>query len=221
MKKTLTEDDIKNIAAQLRKPEGELGVKVSEAMNTNNLPMTLKSIQSLGILDHDKILEIGHGNCGHLSEILKSANNVRYYGLDISKLMKQEAEKRNHKAVLEEMATYQLYDGTQIPYQDQAFDKIMTVNTIYFWKNPVELMKEIYRVLNKNGHFSICFAQKEYMSELPFTQYGFQLYDSRMIEEIAHEAKFKLACVSDHTDQVESKTGEEVERKFTVMVFAK
>jgi len=35
----------------------------------------------------------------------------------------------------------------KIPFQDNEFNKVCTANTIYFWPNPHEDIKEIYRVL--------------------------------------------------------------------------
>lgn len=37
------------------------------------------------------------------------------------------------------------------PYPDERFNKVFTVNTIYFWNNPIEDLKEIRRVLKTDG----------------------------------------------------------------------
>ncbi len=39
MNQKLTEEEIKAIAAQLRKPDGELGTQVAQIMNVGNQPM--------------------------------------------------------------------------------------------------------------------------------------------------------------------------------------
>ena len=46
--------------------------------------MTRQAINSLNILDGEQVLELGHGNCAHLSYVLKHNKNVQYYGLEIS-----------------------------------------------------------------------------------------------------------------------------------------
>ena len=50
--------------------------------------MTIDSIKSLKLLKSDVLLEIGHGNCGHLEKIYSETNGVKYFGLEISETMK-------------------------------------------------------------------------------------------------------------------------------------
>ena len=43
----------------------------------------------------------------------------------------------------------------------------MTVNTIYFWSNPVKLIGEIERTLKLNGICVLTFGDKDFMQKLP------------------------------------------------------
>jgi hypothetical protein len=45
-----TNDDLKQLASQLRKPNGMVGIKIGELMNETNIKMTLR------IIDHSKNL---------------------------------------------------------------------------------------------------------------------------------------------------------------------
>ncbi len=67
---------------------------------------------------------------------LKQAKNIRFFGLEISKTMQQEAESINKNLLNQAHIEFQLYDGKTISFQDNSFDRIMTVNTVYFWENP-------------------------------------------------------------------------------------
>jgi SAM-dependent methyltransferase len=60
-----------------------------------------------------------------------------------------------------------LYEGKKLPFEDETFDKIFTVNTVYFWENPVEFLNEIYRVLKDDGTFVLTFGQRDFMEKLP------------------------------------------------------
>jgi hypothetical protein len=64
-----TKDELKGIEQQLSNPEGEFGVEIAKNMNESNIQMTIDSIKSLILLESDMLLEIGHGNCGHLEYI--------------------------------------------------------------------------------------------------------------------------------------------------------
>lgn len=221
MTKEPTEADLIELAAQLGCPSGENGMEVATEMNKTNISMTLKAIETLQIANGNAVLELGHGNAAHLGKILKAAQNVTYQGLDISELMNEEAQKLNDNFVQNKQASFTLYDGTNIPQADAAFDKVMTVNTIYFWQEPAKLLGELYRVLKPKGRLSIAFAQKESMEKLSFTKYGFNIYDTKKVEELVATTDFKIADVANQYEKVKSKLGKLVERHFTVITLEK
>ncbi|SFO21695.1 Methyltransferase domain-containing protein [Paenimyroides ummariense] len=212
-------DDLKDLAKQLGNPEGETGIEVANMMNATNIGMTKHTITSLNLDKNDIVLELGHGNCGHLPFLMNQAKNLKYFGLEISELMQQEATKSNQNYIENNSAKFELYNGTEIPFDDAAFDKIFTVNTLYFWKNPDLLLNEIYRVLKPNGIFALTFADKSFMDKLPFTPFGFNLYSLKDAEELLQKNQFKILNSISQTEQVSSKTNEMVNRSFfTVLV---
>lgn len=206
-----TPEQLKELATQLSKPSGEQGVEVANMMHDSNLGMTMSTANALKISDNDSILELGHGNGKHITQVLAQAKNVDYQGLEIAELMKQEAENQNLVN-----ASFVLYDGQNIPFKDNSFTKAMTVNTIYFWQKPVELLNEVYRVLMPFGIFCIGFAQKEFMEMLPFTQHGFTLYNDEKLSSLIGQTDFKIAKLESHTEKVRSKADEMVDRTYTV-----
>ncbi len=214
----LSEQDIKNVAAQLACPSGEMGISVGNKMLTSNIGMIGAAINALDLEDNDTLLEIGHGIGGHIAELLEGLPILQYTGLELSELMSHEASKANAGY---SNAKFVIADATKMPFADGSFKKVMTINTIYFWKEPVLLLNEVYRVLQPGGQFAICFAQRSFMKHLPFTQYGFNLYDTDKVEELVESTQFQVADVFNHTEQVESQAGEWVEREFTVVVLEK
>lgn len=212
---------LKKLATQLSCPQNEEGIEVANMMHDSNIGMTRKTIAALEITAGDLILELGHGNCKHLSEILSQAENTSYYGLEISELMKKQAAENNVAATQGNRASFHLYNGNKIPFSDNTFDKILTVNTIYFWENPEAFIQEIYRVLKPKGHFAIGFADKDFMESLPFTAYGFDLYSKEKAYSLAEVAGFKVIDISSFTEKIRSKTGDEVERLFYVALAEK
>lgn len=141
----MEKQDLKILAQNLANPQGKKGIEIGEMMNDTNIGMTLESIQTLLIEDDEHILEIGHGNADHVKSILNKATNIKYTGIDISETMHNEAKRLNKH--FEGQADFVLYEGRKLPFQDKTFAKIFTVNTVYFWEQPVEYLNEIYRVL--------------------------------------------------------------------------
>lgn len=206
-----TPEQLKEMALQLSHPQGAYGITIADMMHDSNFGMTKSTIDGLQLVAGDKVLELGHGNGKHISEILNRAKDISYQGLEISELMKKEAETQNLTH-----ASFTLYDGKIIPFENEQFTKIMTVNTIYFWEKPIELLNEIYRVLQPNGICCIGFAQKEFMEMLPFTQHGFNLYNDTKFEQLANKTSFKLLGLNEHQEKIRSKANELVDRAYTV-----
>ena len=212
---------MKELAAQLRKPSGERGLEVAKMMNKTNIGMTLESIRNLNLKKGDSIMEIGHGNAGHLSFLFENAEDLHYTGYDISELMHEEAMVSNPNWIQNNLAEFKLYDGQNFPDQDNHFDKIFTVNTIYFWENPIEMLKEIYRILKPGGIFCITFVEKDFMKLLPFSAYGFRMYDPEDVESLIQTSEFKLKEIVRQTDFVQNKAGEKMQRKYATAVLNK
>lgn len=216
----MEDKDLKILARNLANPQGEKGIQIGEMMNATNIGMTLESIHALLIEDNENILEIGHGNAGHLKSFLKIAKDLKYTGIDISETMHNEAKNLNIEC--KDQAEFVLYEGEKLPFEDEVFDKIFTVNTVYFWKNPVEYLNEIYRVMKDNGTFVLTFGQRDFMEKLPFTVYDFKLYSNEEMEELISKSHFKRMKISEKEEQVQSKTGDEtVTRLYTVLTIKK
>lgn len=217
----LSEKEIKQLAAQLRSPDGSAGIEVGHKMHETNLNMTLATVEALKLTDGDIILEIGHGNAHHLEQILDITNDLSYSGLDISQTMHKEATRINTTFINSGQASFHLYNGDTFPFTDHHFHKMMTVNTIYFWENPLVILEEAHRILKNEGLFSISFAQKSFMEALPFPKYDFQLYDTNDVKTLAKKSPFQLANIQTQTEKVESKDGSQVERIFTIVSLQK
>ncbi len=217
----MKQEELHEIASQLKHPTGEKGIEMANMMHETNINMTRHSFQNLNISAGNVILELGHGNAGHLEFIFEQAENLKYYGLEMSELMFQEARQINRNFVSQKQAFFSVYDGNVIPFQDPFFDKIFTVNTIYFWQEPEKLLLEIYRVLKPNGVFCITFAEESFMKTLPFTQYEFKLYSSEKLEQLVQKTLFKMVHKETLTEKVKTRIGELVDRDFTTIVLEK
>ena len=216
----MDKDDLKILAQNLANPQGEKGIETGGMMNATNIGMTLESIKMLAIEDKENILEIGHGNAGHVENILNKAQHIKYTGIDISETMHNEARKLNEP--FKDKANFVLYEGEKLPFGDKVFDKIFTVNTVYFWQNPVEYLNEIYRVLKDNGTLVLTFGQRDFMEKLPFTQFDFNLYNNDEMEETVSKSYFKRMKISEREEKVKSKTGDEtITRLYTILTIKK
>ncbi len=214
----MEKDQLEALAAQLGNPSGEKGIEVAEMMNETNIGMTKNSISNLQLNAGDSVLELGHGNAGHLDFLFSQANEIHYTGLEISSLMHHEAKQSNQAHIETGKARFLLYDGGKMPVEDHTIDKVFTVNTIYFWKEPEMVFAELSRILKPGGTIALTFAHRSFMEMLPFTAFGFTLYNPDEILEIVSGTNFQLDHEDDQKEVVKTKTGESVERFFSTLV---
>ncbi len=164
------------MAAQLRRPSGEAGVQTGEWMNRGNVHMNIDTLEILNAAANDTILEIGMGNGFFVKDILQKDPSIKYTGCDFSEVMVTEAQQLNAAWINNGQAKFICADVADMPFADGSFNKIFTINTIYFWEDAIAILAQLKRVLKKNGTLIISLRPKHLMQNYPFTKYGFTLF---------------------------------------------
>lgn len=83
------------------------------------------------------------------------------------------------------------------------------------------MLLEIHRVLKPGGTFCLTFVEKDFMKLLPFSPFGFTMYNPENIEELVKNSSFKLEKIIRETDFVQNKLGEKMNRQFATAVLRK
>lgn len=214
-------EKLKILASQLKNPHGEKGLQVAEMMYQTNLSMIKHALQYLDIADGDTVLEIGYGNGKHIPLLFEKTPSILYQGLEISPLMYEQAIIENKRQILNQLVGLQLYNGRDIPFSETFFDRIFTVNTIYFWEFPELFLKELYRVLKLGGRLTISFIEENFMEKMPFTNFGFTYYNKNKINRLLKEIPFEMVDYQTEKENIKSKMGEWVEREFSTVSLIK
>ena len=183
------------LAAQLRKPAGEWAAKVGEFMNTGNALLNKRAIDALQVQPNDSILEIGMGNGFFVKDILAFHETASYTGYDYSPEMVNEAVKNNRGFVEANRAAFFCGDARKMLFKDAVFNKVLTVNTIYFWDNREEILAEIARVLQPGGMLVIGIRPEHIMKAYPMTKYGFKMYSAQELQDFLISGGFNIASV--------------------------
>ncbi len=217
MAKEWSVEELKEVAAQLGKPDGENGIKTADRMAQNNAGMTRRAVEIADLQKGDIILEIGPGNAAHLAMVFGATQIASYTGLDISETMITEASRINEKFIADGRADFVLSNSETIEFDDNYFDAVFTVNTLYFWKDPAQYAGEIRRVLKIGGIFVLAIADKKFMEKLPFTKYDFKLYDKNDAVSLLSNAGFAIDSVTEEVDVTMNNLGEEVSRDVIII----
>lgn len=192
----------KKIAAQLRRPHGQLAQYVGEQMNAGNRGLYEFMLGEVNISNGDDVLEIGYGNGHFYEEIFEKAPEAKISGLDFSEAMYNAATATNTHFI--EAGKLNLHHGSsnQMPFNDNSFDKVFCLNVIYFWEKPEEHLKEVLRVLKPGSKFYAGVRTKESLLQIPFTKYGFNVYHPEEWETIFKQNHFNNTSVK-HTVEKE------------------
>lgn len=149
------------IARQGRKPTGLLGRIVARVMAKETADENAFALELLQLQPEDAVLEIG---CGHGETLAKAANHVacgRLCGIDFSPVMHRHSTRRHRRLVAEKRIEFHLGSSDRLPFDDQSFDKVFAVHTIYFWETPHDHLVEARRVLKPGGRFVLGFRPAE------------------------------------------------------------
>ena len=178
------------VARQLHQPSGKLSGIFGIYMNFNNNYLNKLAVQALDIQPNDHILEVGFGGGGALYKILKNMHGGFVAGIDYSPDMVKRGKGKFQKSIASgKMA---LFEGnvTSMPFSDASFDKICTINTIYFWPESHAGLNEILCVLRPGGQLVVGIGPKDKMEKPPFTHYGFTLYSEQELRDLLAQAGF-------------------------------
>lgn len=113
------------------------------------------TISLLEIKPSDRLLEIGFGPGFGVELVSKIALKGFVAGVDHSEVMLRQASKRNARAVRNGSVELRLGSASNLPKFSEPFDKIYTINSIHFWSDPLECLKQLRELLRPGGHIAI------------------------------------------------------------------
>ncbi len=201
--------DPKELAALLRKPKGEKGIKVAEMLNATNIHITNFTYNSMALEDGQHILEIGFGNGKLMPELLKRNQSLTLTGVDFAEDMVAQGEILLKNYIESGHINLAVASVEALPFEDNYFDAICTINTLYFWPEANECCKEVLRVLKPGGRVYIGIRPKGDAQKVPATQFGFTLYEKKEAIALLESAGFKEVHVEEQTDPPVEFSGEQ------------
>jgi len=107
------------------------------------------TILALGARDEERILDLGCGTGLLLRRLGDREPAVRAWGVDLSADMLRVATDR--RPALRLAAA----DAHQLPFQNDAFDAVVSSSSMHHWARPDEVLLEIARVLRPGGRVVI------------------------------------------------------------------
>jgi len=137
--------------SQFGKPSGVLGHVIGHLMAFKNKERSWWVLPMLEIHQNDCVLEVGFGSGMDIRRVSEIAVDGFVAGVDHSPVMFEQARRRNRAAIESERVELQLCCASRLPYQDDFFNKVFSINAAQFWSDPAPMMREMRRVLRPGG----------------------------------------------------------------------
>ena len=141
------------VLRQLSHPSGAGGRAVAAAMNRGNRALNARAIDLLDVRPSSRVLDLGFGGGLTFSPLLARAGTVT--GVDRAHDMVTAASSRHADAVAAGRLHLHVGDVLDLPLPEAGVDRIITVNTVYFWTDLPAALAEVRRVLEPGGRLVV------------------------------------------------------------------
>ncbi len=158
----LRQRSIDAVRAQFRRPTGLWGIAAGLLMahRTSNRRRNAWAVSLLDVRRDDRVLELGFGPGLAIRELSRIAAEGYVCGIDHSELMLRWARRRNADGLRRGVVDLRLGSVDELPAFDALFDKILAVNAMMFWREPVARLAELRRLLRPGGLIAVAYQPR-------------------------------------------------------------
>jgi len=141
-------------------PRGPIGWVGARIMRKSNPTFYRAVAAELDLQPDDELLDVGCGSAGMLVE---PGAPLRYVaGLDASEIQLGMARERLAERIAAGTAEIVEGDAMALPWDDERFSVVTSINAMKFFPEPAGALREMYRVLRFGGRLAITMGEAEY-----------------------------------------------------------
>jgi SAM-dependent methyltransferase len=172
---------IGRLAERLGAPEHKVRQLINSQLGFKNFNALLNRYR---IAAAEKVLADQARHGATIARVAAAVSRGFVAGVDPSADMCRMAGRRNRQAVASGRVALRQASAEALPYPDRAFDKVLTVHTLYFWPDLVPPFREIARVLKAGGRLVLAHrSDKSAQREFPAPVYRFR-YDDEVTDAL-------------------------------------
>jgi ubiquinone/menaquinone biosynthesis C-methylase UbiE len=138
-----------------RFPMGQGGREVLDRMRDSHHDVTTWTLSLLSPEPGDTILDIGCGGGRALKRLSSLVPDGKLYGVDYAETAVACTKEENEADIASGKLTVVQGSVSALPFPDNTFDKIFSIESYYFWPDLQNDVKEILRVLKPGGRVFI------------------------------------------------------------------
>lgn len=156
-------------------------------------------LEQLDVRRNERVLEIGFGG-GDFLEALLRTDAQDLVGIDISDAMVARAKRRFRRELKEGRLRLLTASAEALPRRESGFDKVCSVNTVYFWSRPAAVFAELARVTTSGGTLALAFQTPESVRRWPGYKHGFHVYGADELAGLMEAAGFHPPAITTGSD---------------------
>ncbi len=137
------------------KPHGKAGEEMLRRMGESHSGVTDWALNTLELSGSERVLDIGCGGGDALKKMSARISSGKLTGVDYSEVAVELSRQRNIRDINMGKMNVVKASAEALPFPDNSFDVIYTIESFYFWGRNTETLREIRRVLAENGVFMI------------------------------------------------------------------
>ncbi|WP_283135928.1 class I SAM-dependent methyltransferase [Rhizohabitans arisaemae] len=125
------------------------------ALRPSNRQRNIWAVSLLNVQPTDRVLEIGFGPGIAIAEFTGRATQGHVFGIDHSQTMVRQAARRNSAALRALRVHLTQASVDRLPNFGDPLDAILAVNSVAFWPDPVERLRELRGLLRPAGRIAL------------------------------------------------------------------
>jgi SAM-dependent methyltransferase len=190
------------LSKQLARPSGFFGKYImGRLLNRTTSLHNALVLDELAVQRSDRVLEVGFGGAALLEKIIHKASEGFVAGIELSVEMVAKSREQFQDSI--KKSHLEIKQGTveSLPFPNTHFNKVCTVNTVYFWADLARCFSELYRVTELGGQLVIGYTADKDVRRAGLDQCGFIPYSTDELKVALLGQGFEPGLVKSGSDK--------------------
>lgn len=190
------------LARQFSKPSKVIGPLVLAPLwNRWNQALNVSALRLLALEPNDQVLEVGFGGGYLLGQALARVPQGTVAGIDASPAMTGHCRSRYRSVWVSGRLELATASVSAIPFADACFSKVTSVNSLFYWSDVRQGIRECGRVTRVGGALVLVFTSRASLKDRSFARHGLTLPDGADIGQLLKDSGFEVGLIEEASDR--------------------
>jgi ubiquinone/menaquinone biosynthesis C-methylase UbiE len=169
--------------------------------NRRNSALNDAALRRLRPAANDHVLDVGFGGGYLISQMLNEVAAGHVSGIDASAALVRRCRRRFARRIQAGDLDLQCAPVDTLPYPDGGFDKVASVNSLFFWPDFSRGIQEIRRVLSPDGFLVLAYTRKEDLDSRGLSSHGVRSFTDDEVARTLEHAGFRDVVIEQEQDK--------------------